>query len=69
MGNPALKENTVTKRFAFSFSAKLPNDAAEFTFGVHSDDYDRGLEIYLDGLRRIDTDHINNDTIVTPTAS
>lgn len=44
------------RRFKLSASARLPNDAAEWDFTVHSDDYDVALSAFLDGLKRLDTD-------------
>jgi hypothetical protein len=44
------------RRFTLSASARLPNDAAEWDFHVHADDYDVALNTFLDGLKRLDTD-------------
>lgn len=44
------------RRYTLSASARLPNDAAEWDFHVHADDYDVALNTFLDGLKRLDTD-------------
>lgn len=55
----------MSKRFEFRVSARLPNDAAEWDFGVRSDDFDVGLDTFKKGLACLDEER-PNDRIVTP---
>jgi hypothetical protein len=56
----------VSKRFEFRVTAKLPNDAAEWDFGVRSDDFDYGLDAFKKGLACLDEERPNDQTVTTP---
>lgn len=56
----------MSKRFDFRLTAKLPNDAAEWDFGVRSDDFDYGLEVFRKGIASLDDERRPNDQTITP---
>lgn len=55
-------------RFEFRVTAKLPNDAAEWDFGVRSDDFDYGLDVFRKGVASLDDERRPNDQTITPPA-